>query len=813
MRVKRGMVQRRNDRARETGEPQENPLTRGIVRHNSHMRKSGNDPARNRTREVMMDQRRNVRAGGKWKTPEKNPPTSDIVRPDCHTRKCGSVTACRFSNSQVLRVTADGAVSVCGRGGSTNGPYKALHHMLIPSPEFQPTRLRNRTDDFKLWATQACASNVWSPLHLLRLYETSLNSTLNASSCACKLHPPTGVLAAVLKYHTLLLQASGVGDCWGGGEGEGRVAPHFTTAQSAASRSNGIFPPPDTHAPQVLKGFNHAARARDRGGEVAADACIAYDFALMVVIWSLQTTLTLYNTYTNNITLTPTQHRHKHQTHDGHLTKRQQPSAPLSPERMAGHCSSTLRLGWSCASKSRSEGVIRATLTRSSSASSLLRARRAVFPSHNTTCFCVRSYTAGLLSCHSAKDRSVPSRSLGRRRGLCAQTSPDPTTRRLILLSIRKYYPTCINRAHANWLDYLLTTYANRTRFLGGPLPDFRKWESCRTVPLVGGVSRGSPVSLALHSGNPPYLPRFTFFSSQDLDKTCPGTFDEDNVFGDDTVNRPCRQDEHIASFDNLDTSDIPGPSGHNAISLAEQQMSPTDQTTKHKVNRMKRKRAGDEYATSMTLLPHEHTIRPENVLTFCGSIQEVVYEFAYPNKYHTIEPLVPIRATTPYSSTSSSLTGHSVPSNKVLEGLVIVATPPVQKAPERNQDVPTNPHIRLGIRLRYKVGLSHFTSPGRYSLSAGVDRSLVRDLGHPVSCQLACGGEEKLTPPSPRHPSNLLYAAKLAFFYRIPRVAPGSCKRWDLFTKTTKLTAFDIIVVLLRDLGRRRECNEMKTE
>ncbi|KAJ8873542.1 hypothetical protein PR048_024360 [Dryococelus australis] len=40
-----------------------------------------------------------------------------------------------------------------------------------------------------------------------------------------------------------------------------------------------------------------------------------------------------------------------------------------------------------------------------------------------------------------------------------------------------------------------------------------------------------------------------------------------------------------------------------------------------------------------------------------------------------------------------------------------------------------------------------HFTSLGRYSLSAGVDRSLVRNLGHPVGSQLDCGGEEKLTP------------------------------------------------------------------
>ncbi|KAJ8883248.1 hypothetical protein PR048_015089 [Dryococelus australis] len=37
-------------------------------------------------------------------------------------------------------------------------------------------------------------------------------------------------------------------------------------------------------------------------------------------------------------------------------------------------------------------------------------------------------------------------------------------------------------------------TKANRVQSLTGS-PDFRKWESCRTMPLVGGPSRGSPVS------------------------------------------------------------------------------------------------------------------------------------------------------------------------------------------------------------------------------------------------------------------------------------------------------------------------------
>ncbi|KAJ8894902.1 hypothetical protein PR048_000209 [Dryococelus australis] len=40
-------------------------------------------------------------------------------------------------------------------------------------------------------------------------------------------------------------------------------------------------------------------------------------------------------------------------------------------------------------------------------------------------------------------------------------------------------------------------TKANRVRFPAGS-PGFRKWESCRTIPLAAGFSRGSPVSPAL---------------------------------------------------------------------------------------------------------------------------------------------------------------------------------------------------------------------------------------------------------------------------------------------------------------------------
>ncbi|KAJ8870643.1 hypothetical protein PR048_029666 [Dryococelus australis] len=61
-----------------------------------------------------------------------------------------------------------------------------------------------------------------------------------------------------------------------------------------------------------------------------------------------------------------------------------------------------------------------------------------------------------------------------------------------------------------------------RTGLRAGSLPDFRTWESCLTMPLVGGFSRGSPVSPAL-SFRRSTIPLFTLIGSQDLDtpNTC----------------------------------------------------------------------------------------------------------------------------------------------------------------------------------------------------------------------------------------------------------------------------------------------------
>ncbi|KAJ8876141.1 hypothetical protein PR048_024050 [Dryococelus australis] len=50
--------------------------------------------------------------------------------------------------------------------------------------------------------------------------------------------------------------------------------------------------------------------------------------------------------------------------------------------------------------------------------------------------------------------------------------------------------------------------------------PDFRMWESCRTMPLVGGFSRGSPVSPALSFRRCYILTSIILIGSQELDRS-----------------------------------------------------------------------------------------------------------------------------------------------------------------------------------------------------------------------------------------------------------------------------------------------------
>ncbi|KAJ8872518.1 hypothetical protein PR048_026124 [Dryococelus australis] len=59
-------------------------------------------------------------------------------------------------------------------------------------------------------------------------------------------------------------------------------------------------------------------------------------------------------------------------------------------------------------------------------------------------------------------------------------------------------------------------TKANRVHSPAGS-PDFRKWESCRTMPLVGGFSRGSPVSPAPSFRRRSIFTSITLIGSQNL--------------------------------------------------------------------------------------------------------------------------------------------------------------------------------------------------------------------------------------------------------------------------------------------------------
>ncbi|KAJ8880757.1 hypothetical protein PR048_017227 [Dryococelus australis] len=60
------------------------------------------------------------------------------------------------------------------------------------------------------------------------------------------------------------------------------------------------------------------------------------------------------------------------------------------------------------------------------------------------------------------------------------------------------------------------STKANRVQSPAGS-QDFRKWETCRTMPLVGGFSRGSPVFPAPSLRRRSIFTSITIIGSQDL--------------------------------------------------------------------------------------------------------------------------------------------------------------------------------------------------------------------------------------------------------------------------------------------------------
>ncbi|KAJ8873496.1 hypothetical protein PR048_024314 [Dryococelus australis] len=74
-------------------------------------------------------------------------------------------------------------------------------------------------------------------------------------------------------------------------------------------------------------------------------------------------------------------------------------------------------------------------------------------------------------------------------------------------------------------ISYWLASHQGEPGSIPGRVPDFRKWESCRTMPLVGGFSRGSPISPAPSFRRRSIFASITLIGSQDLDvkRPCKG--------------------------------------------------------------------------------------------------------------------------------------------------------------------------------------------------------------------------------------------------------------------------------------------------
>ncbi|KAJ8888590.1 hypothetical protein PR048_008082 [Dryococelus australis] len=77
---------------------------------------------------------------------------------------------------------------------------------------------------------------------------------------------------------------------------------------------------------------------------------------------------------------------------------------------------------------------------------------------------------------------------------------------------------------NGRWRNQTISTVGLLASYQGEPdsipgrfSPDFRKWESCRTMPLVGGFSLDLPFPLPIFAGAAPYSPRITLIGSQDL--------------------------------------------------------------------------------------------------------------------------------------------------------------------------------------------------------------------------------------------------------------------------------------------------------
>ncbi|KAJ8885817.1 hypothetical protein PR048_012022 [Dryococelus australis] len=131
---------------------------------------------------------------------------------------------------------------------------------------------------------------------------------------------------------------------------------------------------------------------------------------------------------------------------------------------------------------------------------------------------------------------------LGGRRVVCCLTTTQPCP------PLRDRCIDCIKIAGgvavAERLDNLPPAKANRVQSPAWPLPDFHMWESCRTMPLVGGFPRGSPVSPAPSFRRCFILTSITLINPQDL-IVCGRLFEENKMSEENKIEKLTGEDNY----------------------------------------------------------------------------------------------------------------------------------------------------------------------------------------------------------------------------------------------------------------------------
>ncbi|KAJ8881629.1 hypothetical protein PR048_018115 [Dryococelus australis] len=123
-------------------------------------------------------------------------------------------------------------------------------------------------------------------------------------------------------------------------------------------------------------------------------------------------------------------------------------------------------------------------------------------------------------ACRSGQWRAAKRPSLGARRSNYGELIKVllPESQQLIKSRPQAPQPDKHDRSKFECCPALLASHIDNPGSIPGRLtPDFSIWDSCLTVPLVGGFSWGSPVSPVLSFRHCSILTSITFIGSQDL--------------------------------------------------------------------------------------------------------------------------------------------------------------------------------------------------------------------------------------------------------------------------------------------------------